>query len=207
MEQVTKEKFLRAIVGDPPQIVEPAENVELEVELASIKTTLKEQKQHVADMVAELEDQGRQLARRWETVQLQTTLLGSLPHQICGLQEVLADLRRQNQSGEEGRSDDPNLNMPLPATKALLEERSAELDELNKQLRSLQQALPRQSRVLEREERDLKFFEQERERAVISARQAVERRQGGGGADELELRGRWLRDVEGGLRGLLGVEA
>ncbi|KAL8775975.1 MAG: hypothetical protein Q9213_008419, partial [Squamulea squamosa] len=30
LEQVTKEKFLRAIVGDPPLIVEHSENVEFE---------------------------------------------------------------------------------------------------------------------------------------------------------------------------------
>ena len=194
-------------MGDPPQIVEPAENTELEAELESIKAGLKAQKQHVADMVAELEDQGRQLARRWETVQLQTTLLGSLPQQIDGLKQTLEELRRQNRHGEEGRSDDPNLNLPLPATHALLEERSTELDEVNRQLKSLQQALPRQNRILEREERELKVIEQERERAILTAKEAVERRREGGGADELELRGRWLRGVEGGLRGLLGVEA
>ena len=207
LEQVTKEKFLRAIVGDPPQIVEPSENAELESELISIKAILKEQKQHVADMVAELENQGRGLARRWETVQLQTALLGDLPQQIDGLNQTLEELRHQNKAGEEGRSDDPDMNLPLPATQALLEEKSVELDEVNKQLKSLQQALPRQARALEREERELKVMEQERDRAVRGAREAVERRREGEGADELKMRGRWLRSVEGGLRGLLGVEA
>ena len=198
---------MRAIVGDPPQIVEPAENAELEAELVSIKAILKEQKQNVAAMVSELENHGRELARRWQAVQLQTTVLGSLPQQIDGLNQTLEELRRQNQAGREGRSDDPDLNLPLPATQALLEERSAELDEVSNQLKSLQQALPRQNRALEREERELKMLGQERERAVLGAREAVERRREGGGADELELRGRWLRGVERGLTSLLGVEA
>lgn len=207
LEQVTKEKFLRAVVGDPPQIVEPAENSELENELVSIKAILKEQKQNVADMVTELEGEGRKLARRWETVQLQTTLLGSLPGEIGGLKETLEELRRRNRSDEDERSDDPNANLPLEATQALLDERRNELEDLNVQLRTLQQALPRQTRAAELEQREVMMLEQEREKAVAIAREAVERKREGGGADELDLRGRWLRSVEGGLRGLLGVQA
>ncbi len=36
LEQVTKEKFIRAIVGDPPLVVEHQENVELEASLLLI---------------------------------------------------------------------------------------------------------------------------------------------------------------------------
>lgn len=64
LEQVTKEKFLRSIVGDPPLIVEPAENIELEAQLAEIKAVLKEQKARVALMIQELEVRGRELCRR-----------------------------------------------------------------------------------------------------------------------------------------------
>lgn len=61
---MTKEKFLRSIVGDPPLMVEPAENLELESQLAEVKSVLKEQKKGVARMVEELEERGRKLARR-----------------------------------------------------------------------------------------------------------------------------------------------
>ena len=202
---MTKEKFLRAIVGDPPQIVEHAENVELEAELAEVKAILKEQKQHVADMVTELESQGRELTQRWETVQLQTTLLGTLPEQIDGLKETLEQLRLQNGANENAESEDPNLNLPLPATQDLVKERKAELDEINKKLRNLQQALPKRTHALEREERELKVLEQERERAVAGAREALDRKKAGGGADELELRGRWLKGMDSGLTQMLGV--
>jgi len=206
LEQVTKEKFLRAIVGDPPQIVEPAENIELETQLAAIKSVLKAQKTHVADIIQELEDRGRDLSRRYETISLQTTLLATLPEQIQGLGRTLEDLRARNRSQGTGRSEEPDLNLPLPATQALVEDRRSELLEVEKQLKMLQQALPRQTRVLEREEREVTALEGERERAVVAAREAVERRRDGGGADELEWRGRWLRAQEMGLRGLLGVE-
>ncbi|KAL8992086.1 MAG: hypothetical protein Q9188_007662, partial [Gyalolechia gomerana] len=62
LEQVTKEKFLRAIVGDPPLVVDHAENVEWEKQLAEIKQVLKMQKEDVARLVAELEAKGRELA-------------------------------------------------------------------------------------------------------------------------------------------------
>ena len=64
LEQVTKEKFLRAIVGDPPLVVEHVENIELEAQLAEVKSVLKAQKENVAEMVTELEERGRDLARR-----------------------------------------------------------------------------------------------------------------------------------------------
>ena len=158
-------------------------------------------------MVTELEERGRELSRRYETVMLQTELLGSLPAQIHGMKETLEKMRELHQLSNETRPEDPNLILPLPATQALVEERRAELNEVNKRLRSLQQALPRQSRILEREERELEVLEQERERAVNGAREAVKRKREGGGAGELELRGRWLQGVDTGLRGLLGVEA
>ncbi|KAL8688477.1 MAG: hypothetical protein Q9224_004872, partial [Gallowayella concinna] len=58
LEQVTKEKFLRAIVGDPPLIVENAENVELEQQLGEIKAVLKMQKEGVQRLVEELKARG-----------------------------------------------------------------------------------------------------------------------------------------------------
>ena len=64
LEQVTKEKFLRAIVGDPPLIVEHQDNVELEAQLATAKAELKAQKENVTAMSEELEAWGRDLSRR-----------------------------------------------------------------------------------------------------------------------------------------------
>ena len=63
LEQVTKEKFLKAIVGEPPQIVDHHENIELEAQLAEVKAVLKAQKEDVANMVKALEKEGRELSR------------------------------------------------------------------------------------------------------------------------------------------------
>ncbi|KAF5004337.1 hypothetical protein F66182_16048, partial [Fusarium sp. NRRL 66182] len=45
LEQVTKEKFLRGIVGDPPLVVGHNENVELEATLAEAKQQLQQRKE------------------------------------------------------------------------------------------------------------------------------------------------------------------
>ncbi len=81
-----------------------------------------------------------------------------------------------------------------------------DLEKLNAQLKSLQQALPRKTRELERAESEVKKLEGERERVVGQAGEAMRRREEGEGGDELEMKGRWLRGVDGGLRGMLGVE-
>ena len=174
--------------------------------MAEIKGVLKAQKEHVGEMVQELDARGRDLSRRYETISLQTTLLSSLPPQIEDLNQTLVRLRKQNQSTDTSETN-PALAMPLPATLDLLEEKQASLDELRVQLKALQQALPRQTRTLESEDRELQKLEMERERVVGLAREAVERRQEGGGADELERKGRWLRSVENGLREMLEIGA
>ena len=160
----------------------------------------------MGEMVKELDAQGRDLSRRYETISLQTTLLSSLPPQIEDLNQELARLRKQNQSANTSETN-PALNLPLPATLDLLDERQASLDEVNVQLKALQQALPKQTRTLENEERELQKLELERERAVGLAQEALGRKQEGGGADELERKGRWLRGVESGLREMLEISA
>ena len=62
VEQVTKEKFLRAIVGDPPLVVGHNENVEMEAQLAEVKADLRARKEEVRSMVEEMEKTGKDLA-------------------------------------------------------------------------------------------------------------------------------------------------
>ena len=223
---MTKEKFLRAIVGDPPQIIEQQENVELEAQLVAVKADLKLQKADVAALVEELEAHGQELSRRacsvqagavagitlsltsstgYENVSLQTAQLSTLPAQISSLQETLVDLRAR----QSKPSANPSLSLPLPATLELVVSRQAELDDLNKQLRSLQQSLPRKTRELELLEKELKPLEAQKAATVAAAQEARRRKEEAerGLGDELELKGRWYRSVETGLREMLGVES
>ena len=64
VEQVTKERFLRAITAEQPEFVDAGENIELEEKLKGDKAALKERKDEVRELVKELEEPGRQLAAR-----------------------------------------------------------------------------------------------------------------------------------------------
>ena len=140
----------------------------------------------------------------YETITLQTTLLSTLPSQIAELNTALSHLRSTT---HQLLPSHPSHNLPLPATQALLSERQAELVSLKTQFKTLQQALPKKTRELDKAESEVKTLERERERVVGQAREAMRRREEGDGGDELEMKGRWLRGVESGLKGMLGVEA
>jgi chromosome segregation ATPase len=203
LEQVTKEKFIRAIVGDPPLVVEHQENVELEETLAVTKAALKAQKTEVAELVTELEKQGRELARKYESIQLQTTQLRELPERIEGLLASVKEL-----SATQAPGSNPTLNMPLVKTLALVEEREKERAELDRQLEQLQFMVPRKTKELERLNAELQLLEVKRLGSTAAANEAKRRKEEalGGVGDDLEERGRWWRGVESGLKGMLGVE-
>ncbi|KAJ9660968.1 hypothetical protein H2201_006696 [Coniosporium apollinis] len=212
VEQVTKEKFLRAIVSDDPPFVEPQENAELEALLAEQKALLKAQKAEVADMIAELERRGRELSKRMlhavitghEAVQLQAAQLATLPTEIANLESTIASLR-ESQAPHPTNS---SLSLPLPATLELLSSREAEIAALDTQLASLQAALPRRTQELERLERELRPLEMQKQGTVAAAKEARRRREAGVGGlgDELDEKARWLRTSEKMLREMLGVE-
>ena len=62
LEQVTKERFLKAILDEPPIIAEHDQNVALEARLAREKASLKAQKLDVEGLVARLDSKSRDLA-------------------------------------------------------------------------------------------------------------------------------------------------
>ena len=87
-----------------------------------------------------------------------------------------------------------------------MKERQSELADLDQQLKSLQQALPLKQRELETAELDLRTLKAQKEIAVKAAREVMKGREDGAeGVHDLELRGRWLRGVESGLRGMLEI--
>ena len=63
VEQVTKENFLKAVVANPPELVDAQENDELQEQLALAKAALKAKKEHTNEKVKELEALGRRLAQ------------------------------------------------------------------------------------------------------------------------------------------------
>ncbi|KAK8109383.1 hypothetical protein PG999_007520 [Apiospora kogelbergensis] len=206
VEQVTKEKFIRAIVGDPPLIVSPQENLDLELQNASAKAELKALKTEVVAMVAELERKGRELAERYQTVQLDTAKLEELPAQIAGLEEKVQELREEH----AGRlHENPDMNLPLQKTVDLVEARKRRRDELERTLEQLQNQVPRKKKELDRLQAELQPLEAKRTNSTAAARESQRRKEGavGGVEDDLEERGRWFRAAEAGLRQVLELES
>lgn len=63
VEQVTKENFLKAIVADPPELVDAADNAQLEQHLAQAKAALKAKKEETNQKVHELQQLATRLAQ------------------------------------------------------------------------------------------------------------------------------------------------
>ncbi|CEJ57153.1 hypothetical protein PMG11_05858 [Penicillium brasilianum] len=204
LEQVTKEKFLRAIVGDPPLVVGHNENVELETQLAEVKAELKSRKEEARLMIEEMETMSRELARRYKNVEVQMTQLSTLPDSIENLESTIAGLRAKQVASMTSSDPRSSQNLPLPATMALLSEREAELAALNRQILAVQNTLPRKTREAEAIERECSVLERRKVEAVTQAREAQRKKQQGE-SDGLEEMGRWYRGAEETLKQIVGV--
>ncbi|KAI0384573.1 hypothetical protein F5Y04DRAFT_248639 [Hypomontagnella monticulosa] len=205
VEQVSKEKFIRAIVGDPPLIVSPQENVDLERENLDAKATLKALKTEVADMTTELEEKARDLSRKYERVNVETVKLEELPSKIADLENAIARLRETQASGS---SSNPELNLPLTKTLDLVESKKHRRAELERQLEQLQGQVPRKKKELDRLQAELQPLEMKRQNSMAAAKEAKRRKEAalGGVEDDLEERGRWFRATETSLRQILEGE-
>lgn len=204
VEQVTKEKFIRAIVGDPPLIVTMQENLDLERENGESKAQLKSLKLEVADMVTELEKKGRELSQRYERVQTETAQLEELPAKIQELEAQVEDMR----AAHEFPGSDPNLNLPLTKTLDLVAKRKVEQQELARELEALQSKAPRKRKEAERLQAELQSLEMKVQNSTAAAREAQRRKEAalGGVADDLEQRARWWRASEGVLKQVLDIK-
>lgn len=175
----------------------------MEQTLAVSKAALKAQKTEVAELVAELEKRGRELCRKYQNIQMQTSQLQELPQRIEELEASVEELRAAQQPGSN-----PTLNLPLEKTLDLVEERERERAELDRQLEQLQVMLPRKTKELERLNAELQPLEIKNLGSTAAAKEAKRRKEEalGGAGDDLEERGRWWRGVESGLKGMLSIE-
>ncbi|KAJ5623085.1 hypothetical protein N7490_011690 [Penicillium lividum] len=203
--KVTKEKFLRAIVGDPPLIVGHNENVELETQLAEVKAELKARKEEARMVIEEMEKMSRDLASRYKNVEVQEAQLASLPESIENLEGTIAGLRAKQVANMDTSDPRASQNLSLPATAKLLADREAELAALNRQIAAVQNSLPRKTREAEAIERECSVLERRKVEAVAQAREARRKKQEGE-TDGTEEMGRWYRSAEETLKEMVGVE-
>ncbi|KAG5927858.1 hypothetical protein E4U42_001700 [Claviceps africana] len=206
VEQVTKEKFIRAIVGDPPLIVTAQENVDLERDNARTKAELQSLKQEVALMVTELETRGRQLSQRYASIQRDTAKLQDVPAKTDELRASIDALRALRESADA----DSSLTLPLAKTLDLVARRKAEQQDLARELEALRAKAPRKHKEAERLRAELGPLEAKLETSSAAARDARRRREEaalGGVADDLEQRARWWRASEEVLRQVLELKS
>lgn len=211
LEQVTKEKYLRSIVGDPPLVVTHDDNLALEQSLVSMKADVKRRKDEVEQLVLEMESRAREVAARYQSVVNGAQLLETVPLEVEALRVEIEELKRviREKKGDDGResnagSGDPRMNLSLDETVNALEEQRARNREIDEQIEFLQRQLPTQTRECEKVDRELVELEKKRNEATRLAKE-VRRRKEEGGRDELEELGRWYRGSDVVLRGLLGV--
>lgn len=202
VEQVTKERFLRAVVAAQPEFVSAEENAELEERLKTDKDDLKAKKEEVRGLIDELEAQARSLAQRYEHIQLRTAQLESLPSEITELESTIQRLK----DAQEPKSEDAEMSLPLNPTLDVLRQREQEAQTMDLEIARLQAALPAKKAEVQRMQDELAPIQMRKIKAVEEAQEARRRREGGsGGADELEEKGRWLRGVETTMKAMLEV--
>ncbi|KAJ9652051.1 hypothetical protein H2198_008713 [Neophaeococcomyces mojaviensis] len=208
LEQVTKEKYLRGIVGEPPILATSEENSALEEKLSVMKSELQAKKRGVEALVTEIEALARELAEKYDVVSLAVTQLETLPDEVDELEMEVEELKRQlaEREGEGTVSDDPRMNLGMEETERLLEEQRARDEELRRQVERLEKEMPAKLRECEKAERELGEIEMRRNEVTRLARDA-QRRKEEGGRDLLEEQGRWYKSSEVVMKGLLGVEA
>ena len=206
VEQVTKEKFIRAIVGDPPLIVTPQENADLEASNTEAKAALKALKTSVAELASTLESRARDLAERHERVERETALLHDLPERVAAAESAIARLRAEQQQDQQQHAGQPELNLPLGKTQALVEKRAIETAELDRQLEQLEALAPRKRKERERLQAELTQLEAKRVHSAAAAREAKRRKEDAQGEDDLEARGRWYRATEQVLTQVLDIQ-
>lgn len=95
--------------------------------------------------------------------------------------------------------------MPLQPTLELLEDREAQLQDLDQQIAALQAALPAKQQEVAALQDEVAMLNTRKIKAIGEAKDARRRRENGGGADDVDEKGRWLRGVEAGLRTMLEV--
>ncbi|KAL6240699.1 hypothetical protein RBB50_012409 [Rhinocladiella similis] len=211
LEQVTKEKYLRSIVGDPPSVVGHDENAALEARLGVMKAELKDKKQAVDGLVEGMEAQAKVLANVYEDVNSKIGVLERANPEVDRLRVEVEELRREliQRQGEDGkrRESNPRMNMGLDDTRRALEEQNARMEDVEERIRALERELPSKVARLEEVDRELTELDRRRNESV---RLAVEgkRRKETGGRDEVEELGKWYRSQEVVFKGLgLDVEA
>lgn len=210
LEQVSKEKYLRAIVGEPPLIATIEDNAALEEKLVELKSELQTKKRASEAIVLELEGLAKDIAARYDRINTEMQLLEELPGEIQVLENEVDSLKRRladydNEVGDEVVDTNPRMNLSLEETQRILHEQQQWNEALQEQISQLESKMTATSRECEQAERELEETEARRNEITRSIRD-MEGRTRKEGRNTMEARGRWLRSEKDVLREVLGLQ-
>lgn len=207
LESVTKEKYLREIIDDPPVVYENHENEELENDLAGYKKELGEVKLEMASLIEQIETVAAKLGPESETVNKKLTELEKIPSELQELDTAITSELEKAGKFPNHEPYDESLHLPLDETMAIIRGLELELSTIDRDLTSLKNSeIPRKQRLTEQLDKDLKPLEMEQADLVGQATQAREMREKEremGRADR-ENMGRWFKATNEALQQLVG---
>jgi len=198
LEQVTKEKFLRAITEEPPLIVEQDEISKLEAQSSAAKSELQQSKAAVDRIVKELDELSRRLSTEYVDIRETIEKAQQLPRETAEMEEELRKLRNENDGN-------PELNIPLPDTLELLTSKESELAMQEDELRQLQKTLPERQRHLQDLNNEISPMETDKAGIEKFASEAVRMRDSAraAGKADRENTGQWYKSVHETLSTML----
>ncbi|KAF3917279.1 hypothetical protein AA313_de0205536 [Arthrobotrys entomopaga] len=200
LEQVTKERFLNAITADIPELVEPEEIEHLEVKIAKQKEGLRECKNRVDAINAEISKLGKKVCDEYTALKSTTSTLLTLPAAISTLESEVASLLHFAPEDTDPTVD-MDLHLPLRETLHKLQSTDSEIIQLQRQIDAANRSVASKNRRIEVLERELKPLEANAEAAGANAEESRRRREEERqrGLANRENVGRWYRTVEGVL--------
>lgn len=148
LEQETKEKFVRAVVSDPPLVIEQADISAIEADNAAKKKELQRHKKECSDLQKQLEDLSREVCEEYEAlVGDRTDESLKMIEEMRAMQREIDELEMKHTrlripDEEENGDGDEELLLPLESIKELVdmynmkieEARSNTLEHLTKEL-------------------------------------------------------------------------
>jgi hypothetical protein len=216
LEQETKEKFVRAVVGDPPLVVEASDVLEVETANAAKKQQLRALKTACAEMEEETVVRACDVVAEHARMQNEAAEMMNLIMELRAMEREVASLETKRQQKqrelegdvEEGTLTDPELTLPYEEMQRLVEAYTQQARELEAATRApLAAKAEEKERELQSVTRRVTDLRQQRARAESAAREsaAARERELARGLGEKEAVAQWHRNMLAVLEHTLGI--
>ena len=206
LEQETKEKFVRAVVSDPPLVIEASDISSIEAENNHKKKVLGAHKDECRELQRELEAMSQEVCMEYENMVGQKTTealelikeMRKMQEEIDKLEEKHARLKIPEDEDNDQYKNDPEMVLPLESIRELVDEYNSRIQELEtNSLVSLKAELDKKSEELQSGKMSIQDLTEVHERAQKSAQETVKIREQElkRGLEEKEATAKWYRNM------------